>query len=76
MISGAFAGGIAAALTTPLDVCKTLLNTQQGQVSWEVNSILILIKYQTSCKGQTLWPPLTEKDYADGSIHQDTTSLV
>ncbi|XP_015513560.1 mitoferrin-1 isoform X1 [Neodiprion pinetum] len=30
MISGAMAGAIAAAATTPLDVCKTLLNTQQG----------------------------------------------
>lgn len=29
MISGATAGAIAAAITTPLDVCKTLLNTQQ-----------------------------------------------
>ncbi|KAL2731365.1 mitoferrin-1-like isoform X1 [Vespula squamosa] len=29
MISGAMAGAIAAGLTTPLDVCKTLLNTQQ-----------------------------------------------
>ena len=29
MISGAAAGGIAAAVTTPLDVCKTLLNTQE-----------------------------------------------
>lgn len=32
MTSGAIAGGVAAALTTPLDVCKTLLNTQQGQI--------------------------------------------
>lgn len=29
MVSGALAGAIAAAITTPLDVCKTLLNTQQ-----------------------------------------------
>ena len=31
MISGAVAGGCAAAVTTPLDVCKTLLNTQERQ---------------------------------------------
>lgn len=29
MVSGAAAGAIAAAITTPLDVCKTLLNTQE-----------------------------------------------
>jgi len=30
MLSGAMAGAIAAAVTTPLDVCKTLLNTQES----------------------------------------------
>jgi len=29
IISGAMAGAVAAAATTPLDVCKTLLNTQE-----------------------------------------------
>lgn len=29
MVSGALAGAIASAITTPLDVCKTLLNTQE-----------------------------------------------
>ncbi|ENN81934.1 mitoferrin-1 [Dendroctonus ponderosae] len=29
MASGALAGAVASAITTPLDVCKTLLNTQQ-----------------------------------------------
>lgn len=29
MISGAIAGGVASAATNPLDVCKTLLNTQE-----------------------------------------------
>lgn len=29
MVSGAMAGAVASAITTPLDVCKTLLNTQE-----------------------------------------------
>lgn len=33
MLSGAMAGGLAAAATTPLDVCKTLLNTQESSFS-------------------------------------------
>ena len=32
IVSGAVAGATAAALTTPLDVCKTLLNTQESTV--------------------------------------------
>lgn len=31
VLSGALAGAVAAAATTPLDVCKTLLNTQEAQ---------------------------------------------
>ena len=30
MTSGAVSGAVAAAVTTPLDVCKTLLNTQEA----------------------------------------------
>lgn len=30
MVSGAIAGGVASALTNPLDVCKTLINTQEA----------------------------------------------
>ena len=30
VVSGALAGAVAAGATTPLDVCKTLLNTQEG----------------------------------------------
>jgi len=33
MISGAVAGAVAAAITNPLDVCKTLLNTQEPLLS-------------------------------------------
>jgi len=37
LISGAIAGAAAAALTNPLDVCKTLLNTQEPQLLRELN---------------------------------------
>lgn len=32
MLSGGIAGALASAITTPLDVCKTLLNTQEASV--------------------------------------------
>ncbi|NXX38371.1 MFRN1 protein, partial [Tricholaema leucomelas] len=37
IISGAVAGAVAAAATTPLDVCKTLLNTQENLALSSVN---------------------------------------
>lgn len=39
VVSGAAAGAIAAAITTPLDVCKTLLNTQEQGVTHGRRSI-------------------------------------
>jgi len=38
IVSGAAAGAIAAAATTPLDVCKTLLNTQAVHTGGGVGS--------------------------------------
>ncbi|XP_048863980.1 mitoferrin-2 isoform X1 [Brienomyrus brachyistius] len=38
MVSGALAGALAAAATTPLDVCKTLLNTQETLALHTLNS--------------------------------------
>uniref|UniRef100_A0A8C4JR47 Mitoferrin-1 n=1 Tax=Dromaius novaehollandiae TaxID=8790 RepID=A0A8C4JR47_DRONO len=37
IVSGAVAGAVAAAATTPLDVCKTLLNTQENMALSSVN---------------------------------------
>ncbi|KAF3425612.1 hypothetical protein E2986_05165 [Frieseomelitta varia] len=46
MMSGALAGAVAAAVTTPLDVCKTLLNTQSGvQVQGMIDAIKTVYRY-------------------------------
>ncbi|CAH1784016.1 unnamed protein product [Owenia fusiformis] len=39
MVSGGLAGAMAAAVTTPLDVCKTLLNTQEKCALTKHNAI-------------------------------------
>ncbi|KAK7929041.1 hypothetical protein WMY93_005436 [Mugilogobius chulae] len=48
VVSGAMAGAIAAAATTPLDVCKTLLNTQEAQA--------VLIQAQGGSVGAGTFP--------------------
>ncbi|XP_043797498.1 mitoferrin-1-like [Apis laboriosa] len=46
MVSGALAGAVAAAVTTPLDVCKTLLNTQNGvQAQGMKDALRIVYRY-------------------------------
>lgn len=37
IVAGAVAGAVAAAATTPLDVCKTLLNTQENMALSSLN---------------------------------------
>jgi len=45
MIAGALAGGTAAAITTPLDVCKTLLNTQTSRTEGLANAVRTVYAY-------------------------------
>uniref|UniRef100_A0A3Q0SWQ1 Solute carrier family 25 member 28 n=1 Tax=Amphilophus citrinellus TaxID=61819 RepID=A0A3Q0SWQ1_AMPCI len=39
VVSGALAGALAAAATSPLDVCKTLLNTQEAQAVRHISGL-------------------------------------
>ena len=41
VISGGIAGALAAAVTTPLDVCKTLLNTQEAEALASIHQVRI-----------------------------------
>ncbi|KAF0305797.1 Mitoferrin-2 [Amphibalanus amphitrite] len=63
MLSGALAGAGAAAITTPLDVCKTLLNTQEasvlGQGTQTVNGLAAAVRIVYSHGGPARvlpWP--------------------
>jgi len=57
LMSGSVAGAFAAAITTPLDVCKTLLNTQQcdcvikSKNNTNVIGIVNSMKIIYNCKG-------------------------
>lgn len=42
LLAGGIAGAVAAAVTNPLDVCKTLLNTQEPQLLRELNTTKIV----------------------------------
>ncbi|KAK0084725.1 hypothetical protein PV325_006534 [Microctonus aethiopoides] len=47
VVAGGMAGAVAAAVTTPLDVCKTVLNTQQGgvRVQGMIHAFKIVYRY-------------------------------
>jgi solute carrier family 25 iron transporter 28/37 len=42
LVSGAAAGALAATITMPLDVCKTLLNTQEANVLTKLNATKVV----------------------------------
>eukprot|EP00092_Neocalanus_flemingeri_P087799 GFUD01110861.1.p1 GENE.GFUD01110861.1~~GFUD01110861.1.p1 ORF type:complete len:397 (-),score=94.18 GFUD01110861.1:264-1454(-) len=42
LVSGAAAGALAATITMPLDVCKTLLNTQEANVLTKLNTTKVV----------------------------------
>ena len=44
-LAGAVAGGVACAVTMPLDVCKTLLNTQESVARFSEKRICVNFRY-------------------------------
>ncbi|CDW54539.1 Mito carr domain containing protein [Trichuris trichiura] len=51
VLSGALAGGLAAAVTTPLDACKTALNTQQVYCPGGMNGLRDAVRVIYACRG-------------------------
>lgn len=47
-VAGAIAGGVASAVTMPLDVCKTLLNTQEANVLKQLNRNEVKLVFPTA----------------------------
>lgn len=48
LVSGALAGALAATITMPLDVCKTLLNTQEANVLTKLNTKKVVGLYSAA----------------------------
>jgi len=48
LVSGAAAGALAATITMPLDVCKTLLNTQEANVLTKLNTKKVVGLYSAA----------------------------
>ena len=42
-LAGAVAGGVACAVTMPLDVCKTLLNTQENVARFSQECVVAIL---------------------------------
>jgi hypothetical protein len=59
MLTGSLAGGIAGAITTPLDVMKTLLQTQQNSTAMKKKSMPTSTPTTTTTTTTTTTPTVT-----------------